>query len=251
VTAGAARFAVGSVPARSDADGSGTLDPGEPGYRSLAFRLVAASSARPGEHELRVRAVDACDDCFIAEEVRAPLRVRADPDFERGTVLGKVFEDLNGDGRQDPGEPGVGHARVALDDGTVADTDVHGRYSIPFVAPGQRLVKLDLASVGPGARATGEESRIVRVTPGLLAKASFGVLVPTETARTGREEVEGVALVSLADDHGIDVLGNVGMLTVLVNGTEMAAPTVDVGASGRAGDPVRFAPWARSWPWRH
>jgi hypothetical protein len=241
VTASAARFPVGSVPARSDADGSGTLDPGEPGYRSLAFRLVAASSARPGEQEIRVRAVDTCDECDIAEAVHAALRVRDDPDFERGTVLGKVFEDLDGDGRQGPGEPGVGHARVALDDGTVADTDAHGRYSIPFVAPGLRLVKLDLASVGPGARATGEESRIVRVTPGLLAKASFGVVVPTETVSTGREEVEGVALVSLADDHGIDVLGNVGMLTVLVNGTEMAAPSVDVGVSGRAGDPLRFA----------
>ncbi|HMB69036.1 MAG TPA: hypothetical protein VKU85_06975, partial [bacterium] len=251
-TARSVRFDVGTVAARSDTDGNGQLDPGEPGYRTLAFRLVAGSGAA-GEQRVRVHAVDTCDDCAIAEEAEADLRVRADPDFERGTVIGKVFRDADGDGRQGPGEEGIGHARVVLDDGTVAVTDAHGRYSLPFTAPGQRLIKVDLASVGPGARATDDESRIVRVTPGLLVKANFGVALPAETVRIGHGEVEGVALVSLADDHGIEVLGNVGMLTVLVNGTKMVAPTVDVAVTSRPGDPVRFAlrvedaPRARAW----
>ena len=52
-------------------------------------------------------------------------------------VDGTVYEDRDGDGRRDPGEPGV--AGVAVSNGRgVAETDAAGRYRIT-VAPGQTL----------------------------------------------------------------------------------------------------------------
>jgi len=75
------------------------------------------------------------------------VTVTLDPLFDLGTIIGKVFEDQDSDGRQGPGEAGIPGAMVALDDGTYAITDPFGRYHFPAVRPGQRLVKVNLLSL--------------------------------------------------------------------------------------------------------
>ncbi|MFZ2751943.1 MAG: calcineurin phosphoesterase, partial [Lysobacteraceae bacterium] len=53
------------------------------------------------------------------------------------TLVGTVFEDGDGDGRQGRGERGI--AGVALSNGrTLAITDARGRYRLP-VSPGQTV----------------------------------------------------------------------------------------------------------------
>jgi hypothetical protein len=58
-----------------------------------------------------------------------PLRSRG-----RGGLQGTVFEDRNGNGLQDPPEPGVPDARIIVGH-SVARTDQHGRYSIWDLLP--------------------------------------------------------------------------------------------------------------------
>ena len=45
-------------------------------------------------------------------------------------MIGKVFEDLDGDGYQDQGEPGLPGVRVATATGLLITTDEYGRYHI-------------------------------------------------------------------------------------------------------------------------
>ena len=114
-------------------------------------------------------------------------------------MIGKVFYDVDGDGWQDRGETGISGAMVALDSGTYALTDTHGRYHFPAIEPGQRMVKLNVHSIAGNARAVGGDKKVLTVTPGLLAKANFAVNYDYETEAIGREGEFGVSLSSIND----------------------------------------------------
>ncbi|GAB4214505.1 MAG: hypothetical protein OHK0012_12670 [Synechococcales cyanobacterium] len=100
-----------------------------------------------------------------------------------GTLLGRVFEDRNFDGEQQPGEPGIPDAVVILDDGTRVTTDSRGLFSISNVMPGYRTGVLDLTSVPDYTLAPNRvfiernsQSRLVRLAPGGLARMNFAVV---------------------------------------------------------------------------
>ncbi|MGH2570046.1 MAG: SdrD B-like domain-containing protein, partial [bacterium] len=222
------RFPIGTMPAHVDADGDGAADPGEPGYAALTLQAVAGAGARPGEYRSRAVATDFCDTCAISNEAEHEVDVRLDELFDLGLVIGKVFEDRDRDGVQDSDEPGVAKARVALDDGTIAITDEHGRYHIPAIVPGQRLIKLDVASLGGGVVNTTESSKILTLTPGIAARANFGVELLRDPQTIGRPAEPGVAITGEADHLPVQVLGSAETLAVLVNGEQITLPTGNV-----------------------
>jgi len=81
-------------------------------------------------------------------QARAQVRVRLGPlGLERGVLLGRVYLDVNEDGRYDPGNdvplPG---ARVVLANGWQTLTDREGRYAFRDLEPGVWQVMLDPAS---------------------------------------------------------------------------------------------------------
>jgi len=67
-----------------------------------------------------------------------------------GFVIGKVFADCNGNGKQDLDEPGIPGVRVLLEDQTSAITDIRGKYSIYGVAPLTHVVKIDPLTLPEG-----------------------------------------------------------------------------------------------------
>ena len=98
------------------------------------------------------------------------------PQFDQGkSVLGKVFWDLDGNGRQDEGERGVEGVKVASDTGVYAITDEDGKYHYPFIETGQRVLKIDASTLDEGVEVTTENPRKVMVTEGMLTKVSFGI----------------------------------------------------------------------------
>ncbi len=102
------------------------------------------------------------------------------PAFVCSDVIGKVFEDLNHDGFQDPGEKGIPAARLATVNGRIITTDEHGRFSVPCADIPQDigstfLLKLDPRSLPTGYRLTTENPRTVRLTQGMMSKMNFGV----------------------------------------------------------------------------
>jgi uncharacterized repeat protein (TIGR01451 family) len=177
---GSARLDGTVLPDPSGLD-SGTLvfDVGHfaPGLsKTLIYQLVVGSGLVPGRYVNRARARYFYDQPPLTEsfspEVNCPVWVVPDPLFDLGTIIGKVFWDSNGNGVQDDGESGYGGTKVLMGDGTAVRVDSNGNFHIPGVRPGTHL--LHLKGV-PVSWLTTESPCLVRVTPGLLAKANFGV----------------------------------------------------------------------------
>ncbi|WP_172971378.1 DUF11 domain-containing protein [Palleronia sp. THAF1] len=141
----------------------------------------------------------------------ATADVRVDPDavFACSDVIGKVFDDKNRNGYQDgPGtiaepiyhddyiaegkgrlsrpverpdvtEPGIPGVRLVAPDGTLITTDSAGRYSVPCATlprdiGSNFMLKLDDRTLPTGYRVTTENPRVVRLTPGKMARLNFG-----------------------------------------------------------------------------
>jgi outer membrane protein OmpA-like peptidoglycan-associated protein len=142
---------------------------------------------------------------------------------------------------------------VALDTGTYALTDVHGRYHFPAIKPGQRMVKVNLNSIAGNARATTGDKKVLSVTPGLLAKANFGVNYDFESETIGREGEFGISMNSVNDKLPDRIAGSASNLSAVVNGVPLMFAGVNISLldvdstsiihMGEAGhvEPLRFA----------
>ena len=114
----------------------------------------------------------------LSEKATLKFTVHGDPVFDEGTIIGKVFNDLNQNGVQDKGEEGIPWVRLYTEQGVGIVTDEHGLYSIPNVSPGRHVVKIDGHSLPDGTKFITEEAYLVKTTPGIMNKANFAVLLP-------------------------------------------------------------------------
>ena len=111
----------------------------------------------------------------------------------KGTIIGRVFLDGNGDGFQQAGEKGLGGAVLFLENGARVITDKDGKYSIPYVDPGTHVLKVDTLSLPGGAalvptsnRSMGDGgSQFIDMKPSGLARADFAVAAPAGAAGAG------------------------------------------------------------------
>ncbi|HWX55764.1 MAG TPA: hypothetical protein VN176_14345 [Verrucomicrobiae bacterium] len=100
-----------------------------------------------------------------------------------GFIVGKVFQDCNGNHIQDRGELGVPGVRVYLDDGTFAITDDQGKYSMYGVSGRTHMLKVDMYSLPEGvkmeaisSRNAGDgNSRFIDLKFGDMQKADFAI----------------------------------------------------------------------------
>ena len=156
-----------------------------PGNATVAVRYMmrVGSNATPGRYVNTAMPVIAGER--IGNVATASVDVIADPLFAQTTLIGKVFEDRNADGRQDPGEPGIPGVRIASVDGLIVETDAYGRYHLAAVdvddpdRGGNFIVKLDAQTLPAGAELVGENPRVVRLTSALMSKVNFAVRLPT------------------------------------------------------------------------
>jgi uncharacterized repeat protein (TIGR01451 family) len=169
---------------------------------TLSARVTQGASA--GEHVNRASARDPANGAALAPVATATVRILPEAVFDCGDVIGKVFDDRNGDGYQnDPGprpivsddsfagkagaaaaagtwgEPGIPAVRLAGVDGTIITTDEFGRFHVPCaMLPDDRgsnfILKVDTRSLPTGYRLTTENPRVVRLTPGKMTEMNFG-----------------------------------------------------------------------------
>ena len=118
----------------------------------------------------------------VVASSRASVNVITDPVFERTTVIGKVFDDRDDDGRQGPMELGVAGVRLATLGGLTVETDAHGRFHIAdvdvarFERGANFVLKLDPATLPAGASvASRSNPRVVRLTQALMTSIDFPV----------------------------------------------------------------------------
>jgi uncharacterized repeat protein (TIGR01451 family) len=124
------------------------------------------------------------DNNWVIRDGPAIHQLRIEPGIlaDCGTIIGRVFEDKNFDGEQQPGEPGIPNAVIYMDDGNRITTDVDGLFSVANVLPGNRTGALDLTSLpgytlAPNTRfiERNSPSRLVRLEPGGLVRMNFAV----------------------------------------------------------------------------
>jgi len=167
--------------AQPDPTGSDTLifDVGHftPGFsKTLTYQLIVGSGLAPGRYINRAFARYYYDKPPLTEGVTAIAKsevwVVPDPLFDLGTIIGKVFWDKNANGMQDKSEDGYGVVQIIMEDGTTITTDKNGNYHIPGVKSGTHVLHLKDT---PVSWITTDSPCLVRVTPGLLVKANFGI----------------------------------------------------------------------------
>ncbi len=145
----------------------------------LRLLLVVGSGVGEGEYVNRARVENTTLDMVVSGEATATVRVIPDPDFDCSDVIGKVFDDRNLNGFQDPGEDGLSGVRIATAQGLIITTDSNGRYhltcaTVPDQDRGSNFImKLDDRSLPTGYRVISENPRVQRLTRGKAGKFNF------------------------------------------------------------------------------
>ncbi|MDX1762728.1 MAG: OmpA family protein [bacterium] len=151
---------------------------------TLSYVLRVGSGVVQGNYVNRVAPF--LDGIRVGNEATATVEIGSDPDFQQTTIIGKVFNDANGDGWQDPGEDGIPGVRIASVSGLLVETDAYGRYHMAGLEGGRFdrgrnfILKVDPSTLPEGTVFTTENPRVKRITEGLMNRFDFGVRLPQQ-----------------------------------------------------------------------
>lgn len=163
-----------------------------PGGATITYKLVTVVGAgvTVGDRINNGLARNGLDGRDISNRGQAVVSIVPSAIFDCSEVIGKVYDDINGDGYQDQGEPGIAGARLATVNGELITTDQFGRYhiacaAVPDAAIGSNYVlKLDPRSVAQGYAPTSDNPQSIRLTRGKASELNFGVQKASTTAVT-------------------------------------------------------------------
>ncbi|HEX9918825.1 MAG TPA: hypothetical protein VGA87_06645, partial [Pyrinomonadaceae bacterium] len=184
----------------------GTLTAGA--RASLVYRTRIGVNAREGDQTNSATAsgVYASGERVSTAASRATVRVGRGVFSTRQIIIGRVFEDKNGNDEFDAGERAVEGARLYIDNGQSVVTDAEGMYSLPSVEDGAVVIAIDPVTLPRGYALTDEGRRSGRSwarllrTPlggGTLLRQNFalrstnGASASDEAAATGVEQKDG------------------------------------------------------------
>jgi hypothetical protein len=155
---------------------------------TISYILVVGTGVNEGNiYKNRAIVLTGIAGLAISNYATAAVEVVGDPIFSDSLVIGKVFNDLNGDGDQQVGEAGIPGVKIVSVSGLLVTTDTYGRYHIDgikikkFTRGRNFILKADPATLPPGTIFTTENPRVIRITQGLLQKINFGVQIPFKT----------------------------------------------------------------------
>jgi uncharacterized repeat protein (TIGR01451 family) len=231
----------------------GDLAPGESRPLSYSLTIVVAPARGTLDNVIRV---EANGGTVRSDEATASVRVRSGFVMESRTIIGKVWFDADGDGRQGPTEYGVGNVDVWSADGNVVTTDREGRFSFRNLTPGTHTLRMDMLAVpeGMGLAARGDETVRVRADGWTTPVVSFRLVnAPVErrtSARTEPANFEATTPAVLhpartAEERGDEerqsfVGGPVVRIASPNDGSVLATHRIYIGVRGEAGADVRL-----------
>ena len=149
----------------------------------VTLLLAVGAGVGEGEFVNRAQVVNGFTGNALSGEASARVRVVPDPTFDCTDVTGKVFDDSNRNGLQDPGEGGLPGVRLVTAQGLAVTSDAYGRFHItcavtPLEGRGSNFVlKLDNRTLPSGYRASTDEVRVLRATRGKTLKFNFGASI--------------------------------------------------------------------------
>lgn len=159
-----------------------------------AFTQVTAPPVGP------VTATQYVQGSVLYDQGGRALSLEAGPSVERGGLSGRVFLDGNGNGRMDPGEPGLNGVRVQV--GSASDfSDSLGRYRVWDLVPFEPvLVTVDSLSFESPLWVPGFEAAVAYPAPNAVTRVDVplqlgAVIEGTVERGVAHEPVAGVPLV--------------------------------------------------------
>jgi uncharacterized repeat protein (TIGR01451 family) len=151
--------------------------------KTFTLVLTAGSGVGGGEYVNQATAYNGLTNTLISNVATAIVRIVADPTFDCPDLIGKVFDDTNMNGYEDPGEKGIPGVRLITAQGLIVTTDAEGRYHIvcPVIPDAQAgsnfIVKVDERTLPSGYRLTTDNPETVRLTAGKVSKLNFGASI--------------------------------------------------------------------------
>lgn len=152
-----------------------------------------------------------------------------------GIVAGGVYNDLNSNGVQDAGEPGISGVTVTLSNGNITTTDASGLYTFTVMPGAYTVVETNL----PTYVNTGAEAGTVGST--ILTHDSIQVVITSGAVSTGNDFLDTrLSTISgkvFNDANGSGVqdgteLGIGGVTVVLVDGSGTIVASTTTGSDG-------------------
>jgi large repetitive protein len=156
---------------------------GSSDHRTIMLLLAVGAGVGEGEFVNRAQVMQGSTGQPLSGEATATVRVVADQTFDCTDVFGKVFDDVNRNGFQDPGEKGLPGVRVVTAQGLATTTDQYGRFHItcaivPNEIHGSNFVlKLDDRTLPSGFRMSTDLMQIKHATAGKALKFDFGASI--------------------------------------------------------------------------
>jgi len=212
--------------------------------RRLRYQAVVTGQARPNRDYSNRATLLSLSHHPLSRTAEATVRVLPDPDFDQGLLLGRVFCDLDGDGEQQEGEPGLPGVRLYLDTGALNISDGEGRFHFKEVDPGTHALKLDSGSLLPGGEVLGDALRVIHISRGLPVRLRFPVSCPGEPVGGVKLELKerGKQLESLGKDYLL-ISGDVELGILQLGERRWKAPRLSIkleGAPEVQSAPLRF-----------
>lgn len=150
--------------------------------------------------------------------------------IEPGSIAGTVFEDLDGDGVLDPGEPHLDGAEITLlrgGSGLTSQTPVDGTYDFTHLHPDSYDVEADSSGLPPGMAPTASEFHTVDLAEGQAAAGlDFGYAHPVTVSGSVFADDDFDAVVDAGEP------GVAGTIIELVDGSDTVVATATSGTDG-------------------
>jgi uncharacterized repeat protein (TIGR01451 family) len=152
-------------------------------HPTITLLLAVGAGVSEGEFTNRAQVLQGGTGQPMSGVASATVRVVPDQTFDCTDVFGKVFDDVNRNGFQDPGEKGLPGVRVVTAQGLAAKTDQYGRFHItcaivPNEIRGSNFVlKLDDRTLPSGYRMSTDLMQIKHATAGKALKFDFGASI--------------------------------------------------------------------------
>ncbi|MEO9168203.1 MAG: hypothetical protein ABI230_07365, partial [Aestuariivirga sp.] len=183
----------------------------------LTLNLTAQASLSGGQFVNNARLIDQTSNVVLAI-AQATVEVIPEATFDCSDIIGRVFDDVSGDGYMRDGYQGLAGVRIATANGTLVTTDAEGRFHVPCAAipdgaiGSNFIMKIDPRTLPQGYKITTENPRVVRVTRGKMTEINFGAtkIHEVKVDITGRAFDNGSADLnekwSLGVDRLVDIL---------------------------------------------
>lgn len=156
---------------------------------TLTYRMRIGVNAREGDQVNSASAtayigLGGEGESISTTPVRASVRVRRGVFSTQQIIIGRVFEDVNGNGQFDSGDLPVSGVRLYLNNGQSVITDSAGLYNFPSVNDGAHVIALDPLTLPAGFQLVSgdrqEERTLTRLlrTPlggGAILRQNFGL----------------------------------------------------------------------------